>query len=114
MYSYKKTITIIRIIYSYIYKVYFLVLLIFVYTIRRIFRIFKFLNFTNFVKKGENSIVLATIAGKLPLCLIYLLKIRKCFAKKLLRKSSFSHLDDCTLKTLFKFCLTLIFLSCKI
>ena len=77
-------ITIIIIIYSYIYKMYFLVLLIFLYTIRRIFRIFTFLDFTNFIKNDENSIVLATIARKLPLCLTWLLKI--------LRKSIVFHI----------------------
>ena len=56
------------------YKVHFLVLLNFLYTIR-IFRILKFLNFTDLIKNGENSIVLAIIVRKLPLCVICLLKI---------------------------------------
>ena len=33
------------------------------------------LNFTNFIKNGQSSIVLATVVRKLPLCLIWLLKI---------------------------------------
>ena len=50
-------------IYIYIY------IYIYHYILNLLFAIIKF------IKNGENSIVLATIVGKLPLCLISLLKI---------------------------------------
>ena len=49
------------------------------------------LNFTNFIKNGQSSIVLATVVRKLTLAKI----------------NSFSHLHDCTFKTIFNFYLTL-------
>ena len=47
----------------------------FFYILKEGFLEFEFLNFTNFIKNGENSIVLATIVRKFPLCLICLQKI---------------------------------------